>query len=285
MKKLISLILALILLVSAVPAFAASSLKPEDIIGTWDEYRMYFDHPDRPNTDVTLTKKSGLYHTFQFHADGTGLYTQRYTNWKKTSDIRWSIKGNKVQIEQEYTENHYQRFSLKLKGSSLVITNNETDGSVFTDYYKKTSKSSGKSVKKAILSTGNYNLNNSKKTAVFISPASNSVSSLKIPDTISVGGKTYKVTEIGDNACLGLKKLSSVTIGKNVKTIGIAAFAGCKALKKITFTGNSLSKVKDCAFDCIRSKATITCPKAKLSKYQKLLKKAGIPKTAKFTAK
>ena len=284
MKKLISLLLALILLVSAVPSLAAS-LTPEMVIGTWDEYRIYFDYPDKPDFNTTVTKQSGLYDTYQFHADGTGRHTMRYSDETKRYNIRWSIKGNKVRIEQEYLANSYTLYTLKLKGSSLVITNEGSNGCVITDYFKKTSESSGKSVKKAILSTGTYNLNNGKKTAVFTAPASKNVSSLKIPDTISVGGKTYKVTEIGNNACLGMKKLSSVTIGKNMKTIGIAAFAGCKALKKITFTGTSLSKVNASAFDGIKSKATVTCPKAKLTKYTKLLRKAGLPKTAKIKAK
>ena len=37
MKRIISLLLCLILLVSAVPAFAAS-MTPEDLIGTWELY-------------------------------------------------------------------------------------------------------------------------------------------------------------------------------------------------------------------------------------------------------
>ncbi len=285
MKKLISLLLALILLVSAVPSLAAS-LTPETVIGTWEEYRLLFDYSDSEDVDIPVNEASGLDVRYQFHADGTGLLTVKYTGVMSSYDLKWTVKGSKVEVLEKLDTNCYSLNYMKLKGSSLVISSKSDDGNCTTTaFYKKTSESSGKNVKKAILSTGTYKLNNGKKTAVFLDPASKNVTSLKIPDTIRINGKNYKVTEIGDNACLNLKKLSSVTIGKNVKTIGYAAFADCKALKKITFKGTSLGKVKANAFAGIKNKATVTCPKAKLTKYTKLLQKAGLPKTAKIKAK
>ena len=51
--------------------------------------------------------------------------------------------------------------------------------------------------------------------------------SVKVPDTITISGKKYKVTSIKANAFKGNKKLTSVTIGQNVKSIGKNAFNGC----------------------------------------------------------
>ena len=47
----------------------------------------------------------------------------------------------------------------------------------------------------------------------------------------------------------------------------------------------ALSKAGANAFTGAKAKATVTCPKAKLAKYQKLLKKAGLSQTARFKAK
>lgn len=107
---------------------------------------------------------------------------------------------------------------------------------------------------------------------------------VKIPATIKVNGKTYKVTSIKDNAFKGMKKLTSVEIGKNVKTIGKNAFAQCTKLKTITIKTTSLTKssVKSNAFKGIYKKATVKCPSKKKKEYQKFLVKKGVPKTAKF---
>ena len=279
MKKLISLLLALILLVSAAPAFAASSLKPEDIIGTWELY--YLENNGQVTTakDLKALKAS---QTIQFHADGTGKMVSKDRFDSTSINMVWKIQGNTVRCDLEDAGCLELKKMGKDLGSSYVFNSGDT----FKHKFRKTKDTTGKKAKTAILSTGTYNLNNSKKTAVFVSPSPYTKSTtLKIPDTIKVQGITYKVVEIASKACAGNLLLTTVTIGKNIKTIGANAFNGCKALRKITFTGTSLSKVKASAFDGIRSKATVTCPKAKLSKYQKLLKKAGIPKTAKFKAK
>ncbi len=74
--------------------------------------------------------------------------------------------------------------------------------------------------------------------------------SCKITDTVKIGGKTFKVTAIGDNAFKGYKKLKTITIeSKNLKSVG-----------------------KD-AVKNIHKKATITVPKDKVKAYKKLFNK------------
>ena len=99
---------------------------------------------------------------------------------------------------------------------------------------------------------------------------------------MQANGKTYKVTEIKDNAFKKFAKLKTVTLGKNIKTIGKNAFNGCKKLKTITFKGNSVKKIGKSAFKNIYKKATFKCPKKKLNAYETLCRKAGAPKKAKF---
>lgn len=125
-------------------------------------------------------------------------------------------------------------------------------------------------------------------TVAYTAPADKNVKKVTIPDTITVGGITYKVesigvnafkgcknltnvkipagiTRIGKNAFKGCGKLSSVTIGKDVTEIGDGAFANCKALKKITISAN-VTKIGKKAFNKCKALKTITIKTKKLTK-------------------
>ena len=130
-----------------------------------------------------------------------------------------------------------------------------------------------------------YKLNAKKKTATLVRPASKDIQTLKIPDTISVDGTKYKVTEIANNACKGLKKLKTLTIGKNVSKIGKNAFSNCKKLKTITIRTGSLTKktIGKASFKGIDKKATFKVPKKMLDNYKSWFVSIGkAPKTARF---
>ena len=96
---------------------------------------------------------------------------------------------------------------------------------------------------------------------------------VKIADTVKISGKKFKVTAINAKALKGNTKVKSVTIGKNVKTIGKEAFSGAKNLKTITVKATGLKTVGKNAFKGINKKATIKVPSKQLKKYKTLLKK------------
>ena len=130
-----------------------------------------------------------------------------------------------------------------------------------------------------------YQLDSNKKTAVFIGAKDKKISSITIPATIKVSGKTYKVTEIAANACKNLAKLTKVTIGKNVTKIGKNAFSGCKKLKTISIQTEKLKKsgIGSACFKSINAKATFKVPKKMKKDYQTWLVKTGkAPETVKF---
>lgn len=126
----------------------------------------------------------------------------------------------------------------------------------------------------------NYKLNHKSREAAFSGAAKKSITSIKIPDTIKVNGKSYKVTEIATNACKNLKNLTSVVIGKSIAKIGKNAFSGCKKLKKIEIKTTKLTakKIGSNAFKTGCKKGTVKCPKNKVDQYAAMLQKKGLPK-------
>ncbi|HBA98010.1 MAG TPA: cell surface protein, partial [Lachnospiraceae bacterium] len=102
---------------------------------------------------------------------------------------------------------------------------------------------------------------------------------------IKINDQKYKVTAIAKNAFKNNKKLTKVTIGKNVKSIGKNAFKGCKNLKKIVVKTKKLTakKVGSKAFKGINSKAVVKVPKGKVKSYKKIVKAKGAGKKVKIT--
>lgn len=119
-------------------------------------------------------------------------------------------------------------------------------------------------------------------TVTYVKPKKN-VKKVSIPATITVKGIKYQVTAVSKDAFKNNKKVTQVTIDKNVNNIGKNAFYGCKNLKKVIIKTTKLTKktVGKNAFKGIHKKATIKVPKKKLNAYKKLLKNAGISKSVK----
>ena len=115
-------------------------------------------------------------------------------------------------------------------------------------------------------------------------PKSKTAAKVTIPATIKANGKSVPVTAIAPNAFKGMKKLTTVTIGKNIKKIGKNAFNGCKKLKRITIKSTKLTKktVGANAFKGISKNAVIKCPKSKKTAYKKFLLKKGMKKSMTF---
>lgn len=124
---------------------------------------------------------------------------------------------------------------------------------------------------------------NGKGTVTVTGGKKKTLKSVKIGSTVKIGGKNFKITSVGKNAFKGYKKLTSVTIGKNVAKIEAGAFEKCSKLGKIKISSSSLKSVGKNAIKGINKKATIQCPKKKVAKYKKLFKSStGYKKTMKI---
>ncbi len=121
-----------------------------------------------------------------------------------------------------------------------------------------------------------------KKAAVTMTVAPN-VKKAVVPDTVPYKKVNFKVTAIAANACKSIKKtkIESLTIGKNVTTIGKKAFAKSTKLKTVTI-GAGVTKIDNEAFSGCSKLKTITVKSTKIKTVGKNAFK-NTAKNAKFT--
>ncbi len=85
-------------------------------------------------------------------------------------------------------------------------------------------------------------------------------------DTVTgTDGVKYKVTSIGAKAMQNNKKMKSLTIGANVKTIGTGAFKGCVSLKKTLALPDSVKTIGASAFSGCSKITAVTIGKTSKS--------------------
>lgn len=148
--------------------------------------------------------------------------------------------------------------------------NDQTDGKP-----QKPSTQKEKAKKYKVKGAYYYGKLSSGKVA-YAGPVKKGTKSITIPATVKIKGKTCKVTSIQAKAMKNCKSLTTLKIGKNVKTIGKEACYNCKKLKKIIITGKNLKTVEKNAFKNTRKKAAVQIPKSKYQAYKKILKGKGL---------
>lgn len=110
--------------------------------------------------------------------------------------------------------------------------------------------------------------------SVRFSKANPKAKTATIPNTITVDGISYKVTEIGANAFKNNKKVKKVTIGANVVKIANKAFNKCPSLRNVIIKTTLLTKKtasKKC-FSKVHKKMIIKVPKKVKKTYVKIFK-------------
>ena len=90
-----------------------------------------------------------------------------------------------------------------------------------------------------------------------------------MPDTVQIGGTSYAVTAIADNAFKG-SAAKAITVGNNVTQIKAKSFNGAAKLTSLTL-GKNVKSVAPKAFKSNKKLKTITLKTSKLS--AKVLKK------------
>lgn len=122
---------------------------------------------------------------------------------------------------------------------------------------------------------------NGKGTVTLVSVVKKT-KTVAVPDTIKLGGRTFKVTAIGKAAFNKNVKVTKITLGRNVKTIGARAFYGCKKLRTVLIKNTQMTgkTVGAKAFKGTYAKLTVKVPAKKLKSYKKILLNRGVSKKA-----
>ncbi|MCI9427305.1 MAG: leucine-rich repeat protein, partial [Eubacterium sp.] len=125
----------------------------------------------------------------------------------------------------------------------------------------------------------------SASTVMLTGTGNKKISSLKVKNTVKIGGKTFQITAIGTNAFKGSKRLKKVTLGANLEIIGKGAFYNCRKLSSIQLKGKKVKTIGKKAIKGIKKKAVIKIPKSKKKAYKKLFKRStGYKKSMKIKA-
>ena len=161
-------------------------------------------------------------------------------------------------------------------GQSVTLGNGVKPGKVLSAY-----SPDGKFSEKVLVTSVDIEKKTGTVTLLSLKPNSKK---LIINDVYVYYGLPLKITEIADGACKNNKKITSITIGKNVTKIGSKAFYGAKKCKTVDIRSTKLTsqKVGKKAFGNIYKKVKVKVPKKKFKSYKKWLYKKGISKKAKI---
>ena len=210
----------------------------------------------------------------------------------KSTSIR-SISCYKDTTEANFAYEGQPTFSYWDKnGENDKENNDEPSKQPVTDKPLPGNKTNIPALKKGdirIKGSGKYKITKVGKgygTVIYLKCTNKKIKSVTIPSTITIDKQKFKVTEIGEKAFYGCKKLKKVTISKHIVKIRKSAFAKCPKLKTIKIQSLSLKSVGKNAFKAISKNATISVPKAKKKKYTAILRKkaVGLNKNAKIKA-
>ena len=219
-----------------------------------------------------------------------------YGDWKITKAATCTENGQRQQVcsncKTAKTESIAATGHLHQKTTTTAATFKKTGKTVVTcqdcnTVLKSKTIAKIKCKKGKTYTVGNYKYKivsaktNGKGTVSFVGLAKN-VKKVTIGDTVKILGVKFKIVQIGDKALKNKTSVTSVTIGKNVTSIGKEAFYGTKKLKTITIKSTRITKVGSNAFKKVYSKAKIKVPKTKLKKYKTLMKSKGQKSTVKI---
>ena len=224
--------------------------------------------PDQPQQKQSLENAVVTVATTNYAYDGK----------KKTPAVSVTLDGKTLAANTDYTVTYQKNQNI---GTATVTI---TGAGNYTGTVTKIFTISAKKGTSFTVGAYKYKITNSKEVA-FAGLKSTKTTKVVIPKTVKIGGKTFSVTSVAGKALYKKTKVTSVTIGANVKTIGASAFAGCKKLSTITINTTKLKSVGKNAFKGIKATAKIKVPSGKLKAYKKILKGRGQGRKVKIVKK
>ena len=181
----------------------------------------------------------------------------------------WTMSGYTLTWDKDLTDFVTENFTAR-----AIWRNNKTGVTLGANAVKPAEK--GTEITKGNNKYKVSSSNPGNPTVKFIGLENASVSNVTIPETVSYGGVSYRVTLISSNALKDNTSVATVIISQNVKSICAKSFINCKKLKKVKLKSKVISKMNNKAFADIHPKAVFYTYNSQISKYKGMLKGAGV---------
>lgn len=238
-------------------------------------------------TDAEPIQETGSYHIV-LKATGYAPVEFNYSPDMNFDGLRSSIQKAQEMKADGYTAASWQNMQTALKTANGVLKTAASQAEIdsaaaqLDKAVSGLAKSRPKTGSVVTAGTIKYQVKTSS-TVTAAGPSSKSASKVSIPASVVINGFTYKVTGVANQAFSGCTKLKTVSIGKNVSTIGTKAFYGDKNLKTVTLKTSSLakSKIGANAFKNIKASCTFKVPSKKVKSYTKIFQAKGAGKKIK----
>ena len=186
--------------------------------------------------------------------------------------------GNVESIETVLEKATPISFRSKKDGSWMEVTTTVSKKNSSIDFKTTAPAPQGPAIGSQATVGGNVYKVTSATTAAFVKPSKKTLTKAVVPATVTVKGKSLKVTSINAYAFKSNKKLKAFTIGKNVKSIGTGAFMGCVKVKSITIPASVNTIGPKAFYGCKKAKKLIIKGTAIKSFGKKAFGKTGIKK-------
>lgn len=238
----------------------------------------------------------------------SGLSAKYYTGKSLKPSVTVTLKGKKLVLNKDYKVTYKNNTNI---GQAIVTITGigKYTGSISRNFTIRIKNNSTYTAGKLKYTITNADTTGKGTVTLTAAPNKTTVTSLTVPSTVKIGGKSFKVTAIGKKAFSGAKKLKKVVIGKYVTYIGQEAFSGNTALTTVSCSCTSLnyigkkafygdkklssvtlkttkltsSKTGSDAFKNIKSTCKFKVPASKVKTYQKLLISRGAGSKIKVT--
>lgn len=183
----------------------------------------------------------------------------------------WTMPGYTLTWDKDLTDLVTENFTVR-----AIWRNNNTGVTLGANAVKPAEK--GTEITKGNNKYKVSSSNPGNPTVKFVGLENADVSNVTIPETVSYGEVSYRVTLISANALKDNTSVANVIVSKNVKSICAKAFNNCKRLKKVKLKSKVISKMNNKAFADIHPKAVFYTYNSQISKYTGMLKNAGVKK-------
>lgn len=240
--------------------------------------RKVTDASEDVTVTVDSTKVSGMPSLASGYARNYGIV--RYHGGAATKLSVTSGTSSKIQFKNSL----FSTFAVTYKDS--VVSSGSTSSRSSASSSRSSSSSSGGGgggggssigkVRSSGTSKAYYSKIGKKSVRYNMSALGLSAKTASVPATVKINKKTYKVTSIASYAFTGYDKLTTLTIGKNVKRINSSAFSGCKSLKSLTINTKKLTAKKIKGALKGSSIKTIYVPADKVDAYKKIFTKSNV---------